>query len=590
MFLIFAGVIVSIMFWSIFNRLAKIDKRLGQLENNTINAEPSPIPLASEVQDSDLLSGSTLSPHANFSPNVYKEPEIGFFDNLITWIKQDFMVKLGGFLLLLAFGWFVSYSFTNWIGPIGQISLSLLMGTIFILVGTWRIRKFIHQGGIFNIIGVTIILLTTYAAREIYDFFTPETALVLMFLAVSFVAFVSVRYGSEWLSIACLIMAGIAPLLTNSPFPDVTVVFPYLLVITTGTLWVVWHTGWTKLTLISLVVSYLHSLPFLFLSVRGIPNRDMAIMFSFLLVGIFFVANVVSLVRRRTDGKHIGIHALTALGTAIFLFSWIETAVVPEWRSLLYVAWALVFSVGTYVVFTVTANYKAFYIYGSTAVALIAIATAVELDGPTLTITYLMQISALVLVAYKFNVGPRLLSHLSWLYFVPLMMSLESLDGYRWDGVFHEHFVVVFLIVVLFGVVGLLMYEKTNNDKENSSRLTAVTLLIISGIYASALVWLMLHEIFTSSYFATMISLFIYTLVGIAMFVYGRTHNNKVIKICGSLLIAFVTLRLLMIDVWMMETVGKIITFLLIGGLLISTAFINKLQHNPNEQSIDDVN
>jgi len=590
-FFIFIGFVLMIVV--IFISLSRLEKRLNNLENKIahIKTNPNPvpaIPLASEGDESKLLYGSISKPGINLTENIQTEAESGFLDNFIDWVKQDFMVKLGGFLLLLAFGWFVSYSFTHWIGPMGQISISLLAGTAFLLAGTWRIKNFTHQGGIFNIIGATIVLLTVYAAREIYDFFTPETALVLMFMAVTFVAFVSVRYVISWLAVASLIMASIAPLLTNAPAPVVTVVFPYLLAIIIGTLWVVWHTGWTKLILISLVVSYLHSLQFLF--ARNLPDKDTAIMFAFLLVGIFFAANIVSLVRRRNDGEHIGVHALTALGTALFLFSWIETAVVSEWKSLLYVAWALVFSVGTYVVLTATANYKAFYIYGSTAIALIAIATAAELDGPVLTIAYLMQISALILAAFKLKVGSRLLSHLSWLYSVPLLLSLDSLNGYRWDGVWHEHFVVVFLVVVLFSLVGMLIYKKSNHDEENSGKTTAITLLIVSGLYFMALIWLVLHEVFQSSYLATMIALIIYTIIGIKMFVYGKVHNNSVVKVCGGLLIAFVTARLLLIDIWMMDVVGKIITFLLVGGLLISTAFISKLRNKRDNQSLDNTN
>jgi hypothetical protein len=37
-----------------------------------------------------------------------------------------------------------------------------------------------------------------------------------------------------------------------------------------------------------------------------------------------------------------------------------------------------------------------------------------------------------------------------------------------------------------------------------------------------------------------------------------------------------VVLRLLLIDVWQMDLVGRIITFFVVGTLLLSTAFIKK--------------
>jgi len=38
--------------------------------------------------------------------------------------------------------------------------------------------------------------------------------------------------------------------------------------------------------------------------------------------------------------------------------------------------------------------------------------------------------------------------------------------------------------------------------------------------------------------------------------------------------------RLLLIDVWQMEVAGRIVTFLLIGLVLISSGFIKKLNQN----------
>ncbi len=38
--------------------------------------------------------------------------------------------------------------------------------------------------------------------------------------------------------------------------------------------------------------------------------------------------------------------------------------------------------------------------------------------------------------------------------------------------------------------------------------------------------------------------------------------------------LGFVVLRLLTVDVWKMELTGRIITFLLVGALLMSTAFL----------------
>src|SRR3989338_8030459 len=55
---------------------------------------------------------------------------------LIEWLKTDWLMKLGAFLLILALGWFVRYAFVNnWIGPIGRISMGMIIGAAIMAFG-----------------------------------------------------------------------------------------------------------------------------------------------------------------------------------------------------------------------------------------------------------------------------------------------------------------------------------------------------------------------------------------------------------------------------------------------------------------------
>jgi len=372
-------------------------------------------------------------------------------------------------------------------------------------------------------------------------------------------------------------MASIAPLLTNNSSPSVISLFAYLLVVTAGALWVVWITGWTRIIFVSLVTVFMHSV-YLMSAVTN-AEKDVALIFTFVFVSIYFAANMVSLVRRHGEGiKHMTAHILTALGTVIFLLIWIESTLAAEWRSLIYVAWALIFAVGTYVIYAFTTNQKAFYLYGATSIGLIGIATAAELNGPVLTLAFLFEICLLVFVAAKLKASTRTLSLLSLLFVIPVLLSLESLSSYLWrDSIFHEHFIVVSLMTAVLAIVGLFIKEASQKiGAEFASQLASV-LLVASSLYAISLVWLASHALITSSDLATMLSLVIYTIAGVALVVFGTTTDNKKLRLSGSLLVGAVIARLLLIEVWNMDLGGRIITFVIIGVLLISTAFINKL-------------
>lgn len=556
-------------------RISRIEQTQGVVSSEQyVSAEqpsafsPRPIPMAHE--------NPTAVAHGPQSPGQPAE------NQFVDWIKEDFFVKLGALLLLLAFGWLTSYAFIhNWIGPFGRIALGLMLGVVFMAVGVWRIKTHKHQGGIFTVLGATTVLVTTFAAREVYDMFTPLSALMLMFTSVVFVAFVSVRYDSQKLAMAGLVLGSIAPWFTAAPDPDIAGVFLYILLVAVGTLWVVSVTGWSALTLASMLLTFWYSLPFLLEGV-GSADKDTAVIFSFIFVSLYFVANLISLVRRRTN-EHMNVHTLTALGSAVFLFVWINAAVAPEWQSLLYIAWAMVFAVGTYIVFAFTANRAAFYLYGGTSIALIGVATAAELQGSVLTIAYLLEIGVLLVAATVLRAPDRFLTRLSFLFIIPGVLSLESVASSAWrSGIVHSDFAVVTITTLVFLVAGVFLYTRPSADESELVEKTATGLILVGAVYVVAWVWLVLHALM-SDMLATMFSLFVYTVCGIGLYIYGRTQDYSMMRYCGVGLIMLVVGRLLLIEIWNMALTGKIITFFVVGMLLISTAFIRK---SDNELSV----
>jgi len=70
--------------------------------------------------------------------------------------------------------------------------------------------------------------------------------------------------------------------------------------------------------------------------------------------------------------------------------------------------------------------------------------------------------------------------------------------------------------------------------------------------------------------------LVIYTIIGLITYIYGKTNEYKIVILYGGVLLGFVVVRLLFIEVWDMELTGRIITFFLVGALLISTAFLGR--------------
>jgi len=513
------------------------------------------------------LAGTNTKPVAT-PPNAF-----------VAWLTEDIFMKLGAVLLLLGFGWFVSYAFmNNWIEPVGRISLGVLAGVAIMGAGTWRIKEYRHQGGVLLVLGSGIVLLTLFAAREMYEFLTPAISLVVMFLSVAYVAFVSVLYKSDALALAGLVMAAIAPLLTNPAEPSILGLMSYLLIVVVGTVWVVRLTGSHTLTFASVVMMLLYSLPFLDGSI-SVADERIALFFSFIFAAIFFATNTLSIIKIPADAARKG-QIYTALFTGAYLFFWIQLVISPTMQSLAYVFWMLVFSVGSFVVYTQTTNRTPFFMYAAVTAGLLFGATAAELAGPVLTIALTLEIMCLLLLARQ-TIANQVSEKLLWVFALPVVLSLDSFASSSWNsGFFHADFVTLLVVGAALGVVGIV-YAQTREAAVKATYWSQ-TLISISFIYLLRIIWLVFASVLPNDE-ATAGSLIIYTLLGLSLLVAGRIKDNRYVQILAGMLLGGVVLRLLIIDVWQMDLVGRIITFFVIGTLLISTAFIGKAKKEQHE-------
>ncbi len=169
---------------------------------------------------------------------------------------------------------------------------------------------------------------------------------------------------------------------------------------------------------------------------------------------------------------------------------------------------------------------------------------------------------------------------------VPLLLSLESygLDGWS-QGVFSIDAVGVYASIVLVLTLAITMMNYRGRETEIPTIAALSRLLFwLSGIQSFILIWMMAHTVAMSSATAVTLALFIYTVCGLAAYSYGRMNGHSGIKRAGILLLASVVLRLALVDVWTMEVLWRIITFLGIGSLFIMTALLERGQKNTHTQ------
>lgn len=570
--LILAGiVVVLVLLVNLRGRVAKLEglREGGATRDFEAKYETPKAASAEAKKPTPAYLHQTQTPHSS---------------HLFDWLKEDWMLKLGALLLLVGFGWLTTYAFLhNWIGPMGRIALGLGAGVVFSLFGWWRIQKYIHQGGIFLVLGSTTILLTMFAAREIYQMFTPLSALIIMFLSTASVAFASVKYKSRSLALTSLVLAGIAPLFINEPSSNYIALFSYLFVVTVGAIWVVALTGMRELTPAALLLVTFYSLSH-FSPFSDAADSSTLLLFAYAFAALFFLTTTVAIVRMK-DAVVIP-NLITAAGNGLLLLFWIATAAEREWQSAIMMGWMCVFVIGAFLIFRITKRREPLYVYAGVGIAMLGTATSVEFTDSALTIAYTIEGAFVALIAYAVLRDIKIAERISLLLVVPAILSIESITSTAWNfSIFHEDFFVVLALgLTLFGL-GLFFQQCRERTLSAEPRILNALMLITGSVYFYALLWLSLGVGVANKNTAVMISLVIYTIIGLISYFYGLSKEKNGLRLYGGALVGLVVGRLFLVDIWEMALTGRIITFFLIGALLVSTAFLGKKKTTTPENS-----
>lgn len=538
-------------------------------------------------KESPVISGGVATAETSvpapppYVPPVASTPTAPPSVSVGEWFGTDWPMKVGALLILLGFGWFVSYAFANnWIGPVGRITLGILAGAAILVTGYLRMRHSANQGSVFFGLGTATILLTVFAAREIYDFFTPLLALVFMSAVVVFTAFSSVVFKSRALAFVSVVAGGVAPLLTAGE-SNFLGLFSYLFCLSAGMLWVVRFTGWRTLVLTSLGIVAIYSVPYIASPSLAEQSEGLLVAFSF--AGLFFLTGLLGMLRDRL------VHQYDLFAVALngfLLLGWIHSFVPSHWQSLVAVGVAITFSVAAFLVYRTTGISAPVSLYAGNAILFLTVATAYELSGAAFVIALALEAGLIVSGSIVLLRDMALGKKLGFFVILPIVFSFESLETYaslfsvRFRGevpVFTEEFFAIVSVFLVLGLLAFLYRTAEEQTSENKGGVTASQMFFsLATLYGVFLVWFVLKRAIDDADMAAMVALILFTLFGLGFYLKGRLSESHNLRVFGSIFLVGVAVRLLVVEVWQMDIFGRIITFFVIGALFMSTAFLGK--------------
>ncbi len=558
------------------------------------------------VSDSTQNQNSAVGDHYNNNDYVDDTPS-----PFVTWLKDNWIMKLGVFLILIGFVWALYFAYQNqYLTNSGVSTLGLLFGVSIMVFGFIRMKSFVGQGSIFMLLGTGLVMLTTYFMKIKMVITEPIVLMIIMLAALAITAAVSVIYSRKSLSVCTLVLALLVPAILSTGNNNYLGLYIYLLIVVLSTIWVVALRGWRILTLLSLIGVCMYSAAGV-ISGFGI-YENAALVFAFVFAIVFFITNTISIVqisRLRSEtqdtNQETKLNITSDIWSAILNVSMLTTFVIviisPEWHALVLTLIALVFSVGGFVIYKITKQNMPFFVYSGVAIALLAYVTFLLCGDNTkaLAAAYTIEVAVLALVSYMFTKNLRLSSNLSLLFAGPVLLLMNSVtnilrnsvNNYNYNAYYNNYsnnlaqdttsLLPDYAVVLLFIIISTLtaFYFKTEARKLNNSELekeinAKQTLVLgVCSLLVLAIIWGLCQVAFGEAGYT--VALIIYAIIGVVMYVYGKNTDRKSIKTSGMLLIGLTVLWLVTILI-AADPVFRIIGFVVIGIVLLSSAFLLK--------------
>lgn len=529
--------------------------------------------LSAVINTSVQQEGAVLDPvlKENAAIDTVEENKESRF---VAWMKEDWLLKLGGTLILIGVLFFLSVAFDA-VGPLGKISIGYLFGGSLMVFGFKYAKKQLIGGSTIHVIGAIVIIITTYLARQPgYDLFDPYFATLLMLLTVTCVALTAYAYDRPELAHVGLLLAAIVPLLTNTEGSNFTQLLIYLLVVTLGVLWLALVKGWRTLVLLALSILCAYSL----MKISASGNVAISFAQSYLLVVfsvLFYITSLFSILRSKGVTQPAdGIVALLNAGYALVWITSPISHVTHEFAPIVIAIIGLIYAVGFFFVYKVTNVYTSFLVYGGVAVGLLTTSIMLELSGRAEAVTLLLIGTGVTIFTYYLSNDQHVTKIMSLFNILPLLYVLKSIGAvtFSYNGFGTTSNVwadVAILILAMCLYFGMSTYFKEKVLELYQTALTAGILLSI------VIVWQILHLTIGGG-FATFLSILTYTLVGLYLLYQGTQQRNETKVRITKMWLGLVALQAIFFAFGTGDIILGVLVSIVIGILLLSTTFILK--------------
>lgn len=496
---------------------------------------------------------------------VGSQPVAQLSDSAELKIGRKVFAWVGITALLFGITFFVIYSFQNF-GVSGKLIVGYLVAIILYGVGRWlrgslRAFAYVLEAG-----GWAAAYFMTYATsfvKQVNVLDNPPVTLLFLFLIVALMAAVSLTERSKvFTAIAFLLGYGTAAI--SSQYENVTLWS--LLFLSIGALVISWKLRWYVFGVGGAIATYNAYIVWIF---RLDPQSWQELSF---LTGVLFLAlygvlfGVSFLVAKpkndsETATLQIGtlLNTLLSFGAMLYLFS---VADVERWYAPL--AYAVVLTVFTIAAWMIQSIPSLRTLYLILAIGALTVFIPMRFEGTTITILWVVE-SALLVAAGAFTAlkALRVSGYVTGgLASVLVLRDIVDIASKRGDDTLR---LIVVICAVLFWIAIALLLSLLREKLKKEEQLLSYAYGDVAVGFLVLLTQFKAPEKFVSVTTG---------LEGVLILALGLAMTSKHIRILGITALGFTAIRVFTFDIADLDALGKMISFIILGAILLSVAYI----------------
>ncbi len=521
-------------------------------------------------------------------------------------LGQKWLLVAGIVILLFGVGYFLKYSFEKgWIGPVARVVMAYMLGGL--LLGGGRFSKakgFVPFGLSIMGGGLAVFYFATFAAFSIYGLFGQGTTFAIMVLITALSASLSLLNDAKWLAVLGLAGGFLTPLFLSTGENNQVFLMTYMVFLNGGILGIAFFRRWSLLNVLGFLATWI-----LYSGWHGSFYAKESFALSLFYVSLFFLMYSIVpfayyLLKRGKDESVKGFYITIPNSFIAFGFSYgiIVSLYDGEWASLVTFLYGVIFGLMALwmyrkgmmgrIVFAVLVAHAALFF---------VITVPLFFSGPWITIFWGAQALLLLFLGAELkrpslNTSSLILTGITLGKF--LFYDFSEIFGLA-EEIFYsggysfmmgERLVLeIFLLILLFvsAVVAkrkLLSLLNPSGDKGVYYALFGFLLFVILHIEVLAFFHQYLPDARNGA-----LSVY-WALYSAGIMAAGFRFNSSLLRRTAMVIFAVTVLKVFFYDTAEFSTPYRIVSFLIVGILLVGASFLYHRYRDRIIEAVSDEN